>query len=168
MLFSIEKAIFAIGKLTSAVVDDLIISIQVGASCANLFVSLGLAVCLPEFDGFVAVAFLLRTMFTNASPWSAFCACRHSCRQIRHSRVCSFKVLTGSLLRHVFVALCIGKRLCAMQNGQYCIAERHILPCETGYFAWQDGSSGIEKRSGGGLVVAVSAFHSAKTAFIFA
>lgn len=39
MLFSIEKAIFAIGKLTSAIVDDLIISIQVGASCANLFVS---------------------------------------------------------------------------------------------------------------------------------
>lgn len=60
MFFSIEKAIFAIGKFTSAVVDDLIISIQVGASCANLFVSLGLAVCLPEFDGFVAVAFLLR------------------------------------------------------------------------------------------------------------
>lgn len=123
---------------------------------------------LSDFVGFIVVACLLRTMFTKASPWSAFCACRHSCRQIRHSRVCSFKVLTGSLLRHVFVALCIGKRLCAMQNGQYCIAERHILPCETGYFAWQDGSSGIEKRSGGGLVVAVSAFHSAKTAFIFA
>lgn len=73
MLFSIEKAIFANGKFTSAIVDDLIIRIQVGASCANLFVSLGLAVCLPEFDGFVAVAFLLRTMFTNAFLWMAFC-----------------------------------------------------------------------------------------------
>lgn len=123
---------------------------------------------LSDFVGFIVVACLLRTMFTKASPWSAFCACRHSCRQIRHSRVCSFKVLTGRRLRAVRAALCIGKRLCAMQNGQYCIAERHILPCETGYFAWQDGSSGIEKRSEGGLVVAVSAFHSAKTAFIFA
>lgn len=60
MLFSIEKAIFAIGKLTSAVVDDLIIRIQVGASCANLFVSLRVAWRLVGFcrlyDGGVLAA----------------------------------------------------------------------------------------------------------------